>query len=122
MLKNTEGLFSPGTNEIEILAKHWIVPSAGLEDLVERIGPISQDTIGYALQRQNVEPVFALGCEMAGRLKRNGVLRSEWSRGLTVAAVDGIEICSSLARCCDACMQREIQHKVAGQMQTDMQY
>lgn len=90
--------------------------------LAKRIGPISEDTIGYALQRQDVEPVFVLGCEMAGRLKRNGVLRSEWSRGLTVAAVDGIEICSSLARCCDACMEREIQHKVGGQMQTDIQY
>ncbi len=90
--------------------------------LAKRIGPISEDTIGYALQRQNVEPVFALSCEVAGRLKRNGVLRSEWSRGLTVAAVDGIEICSSLVRCCDLCMEREIQHKVAGQMQTDIQY
>lgn len=90
--------------------------------LSKRIGPLSEDTVGYALQRQDVEPVFALGCEVAGRLKRNGVLRSEWSRGLTVAAVDGIEICSSFARCCDACLEREIQHKVGGQMQTDIQY
>lgn len=90
--------------------------------LAQRIGPLSEDTIGYALQRQDTEPVFALTCEVAGRLKRNGVLRSEWSRGLTVAAVDGIEICSSFARCCDLCMEREIQHKVAGQMQTDIQY
>src|SRR5208283_4124548 len=42
--------------------------------LAKRIGPISDDTIGYALQRQSPEPVFALGCEVAGRLKRNGVL------------------------------------------------
>ena len=82
--------------------------------LAQRIGPISDDTIGYALQRQSPEPVFALGCEIARRLKRNGVLRSDWSRGLLVAAVDGIEICSSFARCCDACMQREVQHKVHG--------
>src|SRR5438874_13654027 len=34
--------------------------------------------------------------------------------GLVVAAVDGIEICSSLVRCCDACMEREVQHKVNG--------
>jgi hypothetical protein len=90
--------------------------------LVKRIGPISDDTIGYALQRQSPEPVFALGCEVARRLKRNGVLRSDWSRGLVVAAVDGIEICSSFARCCDACMQREVQHKVRGQLRTDVQY
>ena len=37
-------------------------------------------------------------------------------------AVDGIEICSSFARCCDACMEREIQHKVNGEMQADIQY
>ena len=90
--------------------------------LAKRIGPISDDTIGYALQRQSPEPVFALSCEIARRLKRNGVLRSDWSRGLVVAAVDGIEICSSFVRCCDACMERKIEHKVNGEMRTDMQY
>ena len=90
--------------------------------LAQRIGPISDDTIGYALQRQSPEPVFALGCESARRLKRNGVLHSDWSRGWLVAAVDGIEICSSFARCCDACMQREVQHKVHGVLRTDIQY
>lgn len=90
--------------------------------LAQRIGPISDDTIGYALQRQSPEPVFALSCEIAHRLKRNGVLHSDWSRGLVVAAVDGIEICSSFARCCDACMEREVQHKVNGEIRTDIQY
>jgi hypothetical protein len=90
--------------------------------LAKRIGPISDDTIGYALERQSPAPVFALSCEIARRLKRNGVLRSEWSRGWVVAAVDGIEICSSFVRCCDACMEREIQHKVNGEMRTDIQY
>jgi hypothetical protein len=90
--------------------------------LAERIGAMSGDTIGYALQRQSPEAVFALGCEIARRLKRNGVLRSGWSRGLVVAAVDGIEICSSFVRCCDACMEREVQHKVDGEMRTDLQY
>src|ERR1035438_9653861 len=37
-------------------------------------------------------------------------------------AVDGIEICSSFARCCNACMERKVERKVAGQMQTDIQY
>jgi hypothetical protein len=90
--------------------------------LAKRIGPISDDTIGYALQRQSPEPVFALSCKIARRLKRNGVLHSDWSRGLVVGAVDGIEICSSFARCCDACMEREVQHKVNGEMRTDIQY
>lgn len=90
--------------------------------LAKRIGKISDATLGYALQRQSLEPVFALGCEIARRLKRNGVFRSDWSRGLVVAAVDGIEICSSFARCCDACMEREIQHRVNGELRTDIQY
>jgi hypothetical protein len=90
--------------------------------LAKRIGPISDDTIGYALQRQSPQPVFALSCQIARRLKRNGVLRSDWSRGLVVAAIDGIEICSSFVRCCDACMEREIEHKVNGEMRTDIQY
>ena len=77
--------------------------------LAKRIGPLSADTIGYALQRQSPGPVFTLGCGVARRLQRNGVLRSDWSRGRMVAAVDGIEIRSSFARCCDACMQREVQ-------------
>ena len=33
--------------------------------MAKRIGPISDDTIGYALQRQSPEPVFALSCEIA---------------------------------------------------------
>jgi hypothetical protein len=90
--------------------------------LAKRIGPVSDDTLGYSLERQAPEPVFALSCEMARRLKRNGVLRSDWSRGLVVGAVDGIEICSSFARCCDACMAREVQHKVNGEMKTEIQY
>lgn len=90
--------------------------------LAKRIGPISDDTLGYAMQRQSPEPVFALSCEIARRLKRNGVLHSDWSRGLVVAAVDGIEICSSFVRCCDACMEREIEHKVNGEIRTDIQY
>jgi Transposase DDE domain len=90
--------------------------------LAKRIGPISDDTLGYALERQPPEPVFALSCEIARRLKRNGVLRSDWARGMVVAAVDGIEICSSFVRCCDACMERDIQHKVNGEIRTDIQY
>ena len=72
--------------------------------------------------RQSPEPVFTLTCDIARRLKRNGVLRSDGSRGLVVASVDGIEICSSFARCCDACMQREVQHRVRGELRTDIQY
>src|SRR4030088_178145 len=90
--------------------------------LAKRIGPISDNTIGYALERQSPEPVFALSCEIARQLKRNGILRSDWSRGLVVAAVDGIEICSSFARFCDHCMERKIKRMVDGELREDIQY
>jgi hypothetical protein len=90
--------------------------------LAQRIGALSEDTMGYALERQDPARAFALGCEVARRLKRNGVLHSDWARGRIVAAVDGIEICSSFYRCCDACMEREIEHKVDGQKRKDTQY
>jgi len=86
--------------------------------LSKRIGPISEDTLGYAMQRQDIDSLFALGCTIAQRLKRNGVLRSEWAMGRLVAAVDGIEICSSYARCCDTCLER----KVDGELRECLQY
>ena len=90
--------------------------------LRQRIGKLSEDTLGYALQRQDPASIFALGCEVARRLKRNGVLRSHWARGRLVAAVDGTEICSSYVRCCDACMEREVEHKVGDVLRKDVQY
>ena len=107
---------------LQLPSLHQIEAECRQGALAQRIGPISEDTLRYALQRQDPEPVVALGCELARRLKRNGVLRSDWARGRIVAAVDGIEICSSLVRCCDACLVREIQHKVEGQMRPALQY
>ena len=43
--------------------------------LSKRIGPLSEDTIGYALERPDPEPRFRLGCQVARQRKRNGVLR-----------------------------------------------
>jgi hypothetical protein len=90
--------------------------------LRKRIGPLSEDTIGYALQRQAPEPIFDLGCQVARQLKRNGVLGSDWARGRVVAAVDGIEICSSYCRCCETCLERTVERKVDGQLQQCTQY
>jgi hypothetical protein len=90
--------------------------------LAKRIGRLSEDAIGYALERQDPEPVFALGCHWARRLKRNAVLHSDWARGRIVAAADGIEICSSFVRCCNQCMERKISHKVGDELREDIQY
>jgi hypothetical protein len=39
-----------------------------------------------------------------------------------VAAIEGIEVGSSFLRCCEACLEREIEHKVDGQVRKDTQY
>ncbi len=101
---------------------HAIESECRLGAFRTRVGPISEDTLRYALQRQSADDVLQLGCELCRRLKRNGVLRSEWARGRVVAAVDGIEICSSFARCCDTCMERRVQRKIQGELKESIQY
>lgn len=104
----------PGVHRIEAECRDGV--------LSKRIGPLSEDTIGYALERQEPEPLFRLGCQVARQLKRNGVLRSDWARGRVVVAADGMEICSSFVRCCDTCMERRVQHKVGEEIREDIQY
>jgi hypothetical protein len=87
-----------------------------------RIGPISEDTFRYALQRLDLEALAALWAAVAKRLKRNGILRTEASRGLVVAAVDGIELCHSLVRCCAACLVRSVQRHVDGESRLVTEY
>jgi hypothetical protein len=90
--------------------------------LSKRIGSLSEDAMGYALERYDSQAVFGLGCRVVRQLKRNGVFHSSWSRGLVVAAVDGIEICSSFARFCDDCMERKVTHTVDGEPREEIQY
>lgn len=90
--------------------------------LRHRIGSLSEDTIGYTLERQEPSALLALGCTLARQLKRNQVLTSTWSRSLLVAAADGIEICSSFARCCPHCLERTVKHKVGEELREDTQY
>jgi len=39
--------------------------------LRRRIGRVSEDAIGYTLERQDPQAIFALGCDIARQLKRN---------------------------------------------------
>jgi hypothetical protein len=103
-------------------AVHRIETECQRGALSKRIGSLSEDAIGYALERQDPGAIFNLGCDLARQLKRNGIFRSKWSRGFVVAAVDGIEICSSFARSCDYCMERKVEHKVDGQLREELQY
>ena len=101
---------------------HRIEYESSIGMLSKRIGPLSEDTMGYAMQRQDIEPIFELGCTIAKRLKRNGVLDSTWAMGRVVAAVDGIEICNSYARCCNTCLERKVERKVHGEICECLQY
>jgi len=103
-------------------AVHRIETECKSGALFKRIGSLSEDAIGYALERQDPGAIFALGCDLARQLKRNGIFRSDWSRGLVVAAIDGIEICSSFARSCDHCMERKVKHMVDGELREELQY
>ncbi len=103
-------------------AVHRIETECQSGALSKRIGSVSEDAIAYALERQDPGAIFNLGGDLARQLKRNGIFRSKWSRGLVVAAVDGIEICSSFARSCDYCMERKVEHKVDGELREEMQY
>jgi hypothetical protein len=103
-------------------ALHRIETECKSGALAKRIGCLSEDTIGYALERQDPSAIFALSCDFARQLKRNGIFRSDWSRSLVVAAVDGIEICSSFSRSCDHCMERKVKHMVDGELREELQY
>jgi hypothetical protein len=101
---------------------HQIETECRCGALRRRIEPLSEDTIRYALERLDPAAVSDLWCKIARRLKRNGVLNSSWARGRVVAAADGIEICSSYVRCCDACLERTVKHLVNGEVREDIQY
>lgn len=72
-----------------------------------RVGPISDSTIGYALQRLDVESLRQMCYAVARRLKRNGVLQWQTAAGNLVMAVDGIEVFRSERRCCERCLRRQ---------------
>ncbi len=90
--------------------------------LKRRIGAISEDTFRYVLQRLDRVGVCRLWCAVARRLKRNGLLRTAQTRGLVVAAVDGIEICHSRVRCCEACLERTVRVKVGAEERDVIEY
>ena len=61
-------------------ALHQIEAECRRGVLARRIGSLSEDCLGYAMLHQDPAALFALGCDLARRLKRNGLLHSEWAR------------------------------------------
>jgi len=90
--------------------------------LKRRVGPVSNNTLVYAMQRQDPGELLVLGCAVARRIKRNGLLRSRWSRGYVVVAVDGLELFQSYVRCCPACLKRRVEVSGDGKRRWRWQY
>ncbi len=76
-----------------------------------RVGPLSESTVGYALERMDLDSLRALSIGVARRLKRNGVLHWETAGGQLAMAIDGIELFQSESRCCADCLQRHKQRE-----------
>lgn len=65
------------------------------------------DELAYVSERLDVEGLRRCLCHLYHRLKRNKVL--ETRNGWALAAIDGHEIGSSYKRCCENCLQREVE-------------
>lgn len=68
----------------------------------------SADTLGYALERMDIESLRKHLVKMNHQVKRKKVLQSH-CKPYVVAAVDGHELFSSRKRCCEGCLERSIE-------------
>jgi hypothetical protein len=79
--------------------------------LAGRIGPLSESTVGYALERLELDSLRQLSYAVARQLKRNQMLNWETAGGRLVMALDGIEVFRSEHRCCSQCLIRRKQRR-----------
>lgn len=73
--------------------------------------PPSADTVGYSLCRFSLEEVRALVAHHHHRAWRNKAVKARLGNRWRVVAMDGHELGSSEARCCDQCLVRTLQKK-----------
>ena len=69
---------------------------------------ISDDALGYALERYYLQDLRQVLVQINKTLKRNKALESAKINGLLVVALDANEQFHSRHRCCEACCQRTI--------------
>jgi len=77
--------------------------------LKNRVGNISDDTIGYGLDHLDVETIQKGWYMLARRVKRNGMLRDSPFHDYIVGVFDGIETYSSYNRHCPGCLSRVVE-------------
>jgi hypothetical protein len=85
----------------------------GWQRLVGWAQPISDDALGYVLERYDLDDLRTLLAEVNGDLKRNKALDSCKIDGLLVVSLDANEQFSSRSRCCEDCCERELEIKDA---------
>lgn len=95
-----------GYGSINRIAQNLRGKSASFNFMGRRARP-SADAIAYALTKMpDADGLRAVMAQIARRAKRNKTV-SAGDQGIT-CAVDGIEVFSSRARCCDECLERTI--------------
>jgi hypothetical protein len=91
-----------------------------LEQELRRVGPWrkllggrppSADTVGYSLCRFTLQELRALLVHLHRRAWRNKAVKSRREGPRRGVALDGHELGSSEARCCDACLVRTVEKK-----------
>jgi len=79
--------------------------------LKKRVGEISDDTIGYGLDRLPIRSVRNSWNMLSKIAKRNGMLRDNPFHDYIVGVFDGIEVYKSYKRQCSRCLTRKIETK-----------
>lgn len=70
----------------------------------------SADTLGYVLERMDLNTLRIALAKMNHQMKRKKILKSK-SSPYFIAAIDGHELFCSFKRCCEKCLVREIEVK-----------
>jgi hypothetical protein len=95
----------------------------GWQRLVRWFRPLSDDALGYVLERYRLEDLRAVLVDVNRTLKANKGFETAKISGLLVVAIDANEQFKSQRRCCPACCQRRLEIKDArGQMRTVTEY
>lgn len=79
--------------------------------LKKRVGFISDDSFGYALNALDISSLRAGWDIMTKKMKRNGMIRNSPFKDWIVGVFDGIETLNSYSRCCENCCEREVSFK-----------
>ena len=90
--------------------------------LIKRVGGISDDTIGYGLDRLTIRSTRNSWNMLSKISKRNGMLRDNPFHDYIVGIFDGIEVYKSYKSECSGCLTRKIETKKGEKIQIGKGY